>query len=143
VDSVEGEDIRGFDAGTVVFLFTDIEGSTRLWQEQPAAMRDALARHHALLRAAIAGHGGSVFQIVGDGFCAAFGTAQAAVAAALDAQRALDAETWGATGPLRVRMALHAGSAGVQHSDAAAGEYAPGHFVRRFQSLPFLAEGLP
>jgi predicted ATPase/class 3 adenylate cyclase len=122
----EEEEGRGFDAGTVIFLFTDIEGSTRLWQEQPSAMQEALARHHALLRTAITAHGGSVFLVVGDGFCAAFGTAQAAVAAAVGAQRALAAEAWGPTGPLRVRMALHAGPASLQRQDVSAGEYASG-----------------
>jgi predicted ATPase/class 3 adenylate cyclase len=115
-----------FDTSTVVFLFTDIEGSTRLWQEQPVAMKEALARHHELLREAISGQGGSVFLVVGDGFCAAFGTTQAAVAAAVAAQRALSVEPWGPTGPLRVRMAVHAGPAAVGREDVAAGEYASG-----------------
>jgi predicted ATPase/class 3 adenylate cyclase len=124
--TAQGEDVSDLDAGTVVFLFTDIEGSTLLWQKQPSAMRDALAQHHAILRTAIEGHGGSVFQVVGDGVCAAFGTAQRAVAAAVAAQRALAGEAWGATGPLRVRMALHAGPAVSQHRDASAGAYASG-----------------
>jgi class 3 adenylate cyclase len=72
-------------AGTVTFLFTDIEGSTRLWQQHPEPMKDALVRHHALLRQAIEVAGGYVFQIVGDAFCAAFHTASAGVAAALAA----------------------------------------------------------
>src|SRR4051812_26612512 len=98
-------------AGTVTFLFTDIEGSSQLWAEHPEAMQAALARHDALLRAAIEAHGGSVFKTVGDAFHAAFATAVDALLAALDAQRALAAEAWGATGPLRVRMALHSGAA--------------------------------
>ena len=97
--------------GTVTFLFTDIEGSTRLWQQHPAAMKDALVRHHALLQQAIESNDGYVFQIVGDAFCAAFATASRGVAAALAAQRALTGEAWGETGPLRVRMVLHTGSA--------------------------------
>src|SRR5262245_66160577 len=95
--------------GTVTFLFTDIEGSTRRWEQHPEAMRTALARHDALLRAAIEARAGYVFKTVGDAFCAAFSTAPGALAAALDAQRAVQAEEWGAVGPLRVRMALHAG----------------------------------
>ena len=77
--------------GTVSFLFTDIEGSTRLWQAQHDAMGAALARHDDLLRQAIESHGGFVFKTIGDAFCAAFATAPDAVAAALDAQRALTA----------------------------------------------------
>jgi class 3 adenylate cyclase len=60
--------------GTVTFLFTDIEGSTRLWQQHPGQMPAALRRHHALLHAAISAHGGYVFQIIGDAFCGAFHT---------------------------------------------------------------------
>ena len=93
--------------GTVTFLFTDIEGSTRRWEQHPEAMTTALARHDALLRAAIEAHGGYVFKTVGDAFCAAFSTAPDALAAALDAQRAVVAEAWGPVEPLRVRMALH------------------------------------
>jgi class 3 adenylate cyclase len=66
--------------GTVTFLFTDIEGSTRLWEQHPAAMRDALARHDELLRQAIEAHGGHVFKTIGDQFCAAFATAPDAIA---------------------------------------------------------------
>src|SRR5262245_19303923 len=98
-------------SGTVTFLFSDIEGSTRRWEQQPEAMQAALARHDALLRGAIEGQGGYVFKTIGDAFCATFETAQAALAATLAAQRALDAEPWGAVGPLRVRMALHTGAA--------------------------------
>src|SRR5512136_213560 len=93
--------------GTVTFLFTDIEGSTRLWQQHPSEMPAALRRHHALLHEAIAAHGGYVFQIIGDAFCAAFATANDGLNAALDAQRALRDATWGQTGAIRVRMALH------------------------------------
>src|SRR5262249_3077781 len=93
------------------------EGSTRRWEQQPEAMQAALARHDALLRAAIEGHGGYVFKTIGDAFCATFETAQAALAATLAAQRALDAEPWGAVGPLRVRMALHTGAAEERDGD--------------------------
>ena len=100
--------------GTVTFLFTDIEDSTRLWQEHPHAMQTSLARHHAILRQAIKAHNGHVFQIIGDAFCAAFGQAPDALAAALNAQRALHAEIWKKTGPLRVRMGLHSGVAEIR-----------------------------
>jgi len=68
--------------GTVTFLFTDLEGSTRLWDEHPDAMKSALARHDELLRAAVESHGGHVVKTTGDGLHAAFGTADDAVAAA-------------------------------------------------------------
>src|SRR4051794_27082020 len=97
-------------SGTVTFLFTDIEGSTRLWERTPAAMTAALDRHHELLRQAILSHGGYIFQTVGDAFHAAFATAPAAVAAAVTAQRALQAEPWNLPTPLVVRIALHTGA---------------------------------
>src|SRR5947209_10820346 len=104
-------------SGTVTFLFTDIEGSTRRWEEHPAAMRAAVDRHFALLRDAITAHGGHVFRTQGDGLCAAFATAQPALAAALAAQLALHREPWPAGDALRVRMALHTGAAEVQDGD--------------------------
>ena len=97
--------------GTVTFLFTDIEGSTQLWERDRQAMGGAVERHLALLATAIQAHGGIPFKTVGDAMQAAFHTAPAAVAAALAAQRALFAEDWGEIGVLRVRMALHAGEA--------------------------------
>ena len=102
---------------TVTFLFTDIEGSTRLWDESPDVMRPALARHDALLREAIAQNGGETFKTVGDAFCAAFGDAPAAIAAALAAQTALTGETWPTPRPIRVRMALHTGTAEARDDD--------------------------
>src|SRR5687768_13850697 len=104
-------------SGTVTFLFTDLEGSTQRWQQYPTAMGPALARHDRLLRDAISANGGVVFKTVGDAVCAAFATAPAAVAAALTAQRALYSEPWGATGPLRARMALHTGQADAREGD--------------------------
>src|SRR5436190_13370228 len=91
--------------GTVTFLFTDIEGSTRLWATQHDAMQAALASHDALLRQCIEAHSGHVFKTVGDAFCAAFATAVDAVAAALDAQRALQSEKWPDQAAIRARMA--------------------------------------
>ncbi len=103
--------------GTVTFLFTDVAGSTSLWEQHPQAMQRALARHDAILTEAITTHNGVVFKTVGDAFCAAFGTVAAGLNAALTAQRALQAEPWGETGPIRVRMALHAGSAEERAGD--------------------------
>jgi len=91
--------------GTVTFLFTDIEGSTRLWEEDEAAMQRALARHDELLRQAIEAKGGHVFKTVGDAFCAAFPTAPGALEAALEAQRMLHAQSWEQGREIRVRMA--------------------------------------
>ena len=104
-------------SGTVTFLFTDIEGSTRLWEEHPQAMRTALARHDTLLRQAITSSAGVVFKTIGDAFCAAFATAPNALCAALAAQRALIAEPWPDSLVLRVRMALHTGDAELRDED--------------------------
>jgi WD40 repeat protein/class 3 adenylate cyclase len=98
---------------TVTFLFTDIEGSSERWESDTAAMRQALARHDALLRQIIDTNGGEVFKTIGDEFCAAFVDAVDAVAAAEEAQRALLREVPG----LRVRMALHTGEAERRDGD--------------------------
>ena len=103
--------------GTVTLLFTDIEGSTRLWEAQPQAMRTALARHDALLRRCIEDHQGHVFKTVGDAFCAAFHTAADALDAALDAQRTLHREAWPEHAALSVRMALHSGAVEMRDGD--------------------------
>jgi TolB-like protein/class 3 adenylate cyclase/tetratricopeptide (TPR) repeat protein len=103
--------------GTVTLLFTDIEGSTQLWEAHAAAMRAALARHDALLRQCVEGHEGHIFKTGGDAFCAAFHTAPDAVAAALDAQRALGREPWPEGAKLRVRMALHTGAVELRDHD--------------------------
>ena len=99
-------------SGRVTFLFTDVQGSTRLWASHTAAMEQALARHDELMRDVIARHHGYTFSIAGDSFGAAFESCAAAVAAALDAQTALLGDPWTELpGPLRVRMGLHAGTA--------------------------------
>ena len=104
--------------GTVTFLFTDIEGSTKLWEHSPESMRAALTRHDAILREAIEGQGGFVFKMVGDAFCAAFPTALDALGSALAAQRALFSEEWGTEiGALRARMALHTGATEERDGD--------------------------
>src|ERR687886_798253 len=103
--------------GTITFLFTDIEGSTTRWEHQPTAMQHALARHDALLRQTIEQHGGHVFKTVGGAFYAAFATAPDALDAALAAQQVLQHEAWGEVGPLRVRMALHTGTADERDGD--------------------------
>jgi class 3 adenylate cyclase len=104
--------------GTVTFLFTDIEGSTRLWERDSSAMRSALARHDEVLRSAIESSGGHVFKTMGDAFCAAFPTAPDALEVALSTQRALLVDEEGSeAGPLLVRMALHTGAAEEREGD--------------------------
>ena len=103
--------------GTVTFLFTDVEGSTRLWEAHRAAMQQALARHDALLRQCIEGHGGHVVKSVGDGVCAAFVSATDALEASIAAQQVLAAEPWPEPVRIRVRMALHSGPAELRDGD--------------------------
>jgi len=103
--------VANLPTGTVTFLFTDIEGSTGLWERYPEAMSLALSRHDEILRAVIGANNGRVVKTAGDGFHAVFSTATEALEAALEAQRALLSEEWAETGPLRVRMALHTGAA--------------------------------
>lgn len=98
-------------AGTATFMFTDIEGSTLLWDTYPEQMGDALMRHDHLVRAAIEGASGRVFATGGDGFGAIFTSAADAVNAALDLQRSLLVEPWPDSVDLRVRIGLHAGDA--------------------------------
>src|SRR6266699_2070785 len=106
-------------SGTITFLFTDIEGSTKLWEDQPDTMRLSLARHDALLRAAIETNGGTVFKTMGDAFCAAFSTAPQALEAALTAQKSLHQVKAGVGSDLmlKVRMALHTGAAEQREGD--------------------------
>ena len=103
--------------GKITFLFTDVEGSTSLWERMPKAMSEALSCHDEILRTVIEAHSGHVFKTVGDAFHATFSAAPDALEAALEAQRALLNETWDLTGPLRVRMALHTGAAEERDGD--------------------------
>jgi predicted ATPase/class 3 adenylate cyclase len=103
-------------AGTITFLFTDLEGSTRLWEQFPDDMRQALERHDAILRGAIEGSGGRIVKTTGDGMMAVFEYAAEAAAASLAAQRALATERWSSITP-RVRMGLHAGPAEQRGGD--------------------------
>jgi predicted ATPase/class 3 adenylate cyclase len=100
-----------YPSGTVAFLFTDIEGSTRLWETNQQAMHAAVERHVELLQESIAAQDGVLFKIVGDAIQAAFPTVPRSIAAAVAAQAALRREDWGDIGLLRVRMAIHAGEA--------------------------------
>ena len=98
----------GRPSGTVTFLFTDVEGSTRRWESDAEGMRSALADHDDVLRAAIEGHAGWLFKHTGDGVVAAFGSARAGLDAAVEAQRAL---------VLPVRMGIATGEAEQRGDD--------------------------
>jgi DNA-binding NarL/FixJ family response regulator/class 3 adenylate cyclase len=105
-----------FPSGTVTFLFTDIEDSTKLWEQHPQEMLVAHARHNQILREAIESNNGYVFQIIGDAFCAAFHTAGDAIRAAVKCQIALQSEKW-ENAQIKVRMGIHTGKAEVQAAD--------------------------
>jgi predicted ATPase/class 3 adenylate cyclase len=103
-------------SGTVTFLFTDIQGSTKLWEQHPKAMGAALRQHDELLRTVIEDNNGRVFKTVGDAFCAAFDETSHALSAAHIAQTAVLVQDWGET-PIRIRIALHTGAAEARNED--------------------------
>jgi predicted ATPase/class 3 adenylate cyclase len=123
-------------SGMVTFLFTDIEGSTPLWEREPDQMRLALARHDAVLRMTIANHGGHAYKKIGDAFQAAFALPAQAVAAALAAQRALVEQPWETSDPVRVRMGLHIGSAVADGND-----YSTTHTLNRVARIMSCGHG--
>jgi predicted ATPase/class 3 adenylate cyclase len=102
---------------TLAFLFTDIEGSSRLWEQYRQRMTDALERHDAILREAVESSNGQVVKTTGDGFMVVFASAADGVSACLKAQHELASAAWGETGALRVRMALHVGEAARRNGD--------------------------
>jgi predicted ATPase/class 3 adenylate cyclase len=116
VQLIEGSPTVSLPGGTLIFLFTDIEGSSAMWERDSPGMMRALNRHNTIIRQAIEAQGGHIFKTVGDAFYAAFVIATDALEAAVKAQQLLAAEPWQDVGPLRVRMALHAGAA-VQRDD--------------------------
>jgi predicted ATPase/class 3 adenylate cyclase len=99
------------------FLFTDIEGSTRLWEQSQDAMREALAEHDRIVGRVIAEHRGRVFKTVGDAFCAVFDAVDDAARAAIALQQALARAAWPTAAPLRVRVAIHRGPAEERAGD--------------------------
>jgi len=105
------------DQTILTYLFSDLESSTRLWEEHPEAMHPALARHDAILRDAVEGANGTVVKTTGDGMMAVFSSPADAVAAGLAAQRGLRDEAWEQTGPLRVRMGMHVGESQARAGD--------------------------
>jgi class 3 adenylate cyclase len=104
-------------SGTVTFLFSDVQDSTRLWERDSSAMELALRRHDEILRASIGAHTGYVFSTAGDAFCAAFQEAASATSAAAAAQESLRQETWPAGTEIAVRMGLHTGTADERDGD--------------------------
>ncbi len=102
---------------TLAYWFSDLEASTRLWEEHPEAMHGALARHDAILRQAVEDTGGSVVKTTGDGLMAVFDEPVDAVTAGVRAQQNLDSDPWPDTGPLRVRIGIHIGEAQPRAGD--------------------------
>jgi class 3 adenylate cyclase len=96
--------------GTVTFLFTDIEGSTKIAQEYAESIQNVLKQHNSILLNAVKSNNGFVFKTFGDAFCCAFQSADEALKAAAEAQRNLFAEKWEKT-VIKVRMGIHSGSA--------------------------------
>jgi predicted ATPase/class 3 adenylate cyclase len=123
-------------SGTVTFLFTDIEGSTRLAQQYPDRWEAVRAHHHAILQSTVEANNGYVFQIIGDAFCAAFHTASDALHAAIDGQHRLQTEVWGDM-PIKVRMGIHTGEAELQ----AKGDYHGYLAMSRVQRLMSAGHG--
>jgi predicted ATPase/class 3 adenylate cyclase len=122
-------------SGTVTFLFTDIEGSTKLAQQFPDAMPVLLARHNQILHQSIEEHNGYVFQVVGDSFAAAFHSAGDALNAAVNAQQILYHEVW-KPAIIKVRIGIHTGAARLQidSNDNAYSGYATIAFTQRIMS---------
>ena len=109
--------MNDFPTGTVTFLFTDIEGSTKLAQQYPGEMPGLLARHHEILKQSIQAQNGYIFQNDGDSLAVAFHSAEESLNAALNAQQLLQEEAW-LPAPIKVRMGIHTGTA--QRNDASA-----------------------
>ncbi|HUF37473.1 MAG TPA: adenylate/guanylate cyclase domain-containing protein [Anaerolineales bacterium] len=104
-------------SGTITFMFTDLEDSTKLWENHPATMQSALARHDEIFSHAIRDHAGEIVKTTGDGFHAAFDSPANALTAAIAAQTTLAAETWDRIEALRVRIGIHTGEAVYRSGD--------------------------
>ena len=102
---------------TLAYWFSDLESSTRLWEEYPEAMHDALARHDAIIRGAVEASNGTVVKMTGDGLMAVFDLPADAVSAGVRAQSELEGEPWEETEPLRVRIGIHVGEAQPRAGD--------------------------
>ena len=101
--------MKNIPSGTITFLFSDIEGSTQRWEEDRVSMQSAFNRQEEIMRTAMQNHGGYVYKMIGDAFQVAFSSAPAALAASLEAQRAMQTATWDDSAPIKVRIALHTG----------------------------------
>src|SRR4051794_37683246 len=134
-NSGNARDLVVLPSGTVTLLFTDIEGSTRAWENDEATMAKVVAQHDDVLRDAIESCGGCVFKTVGDAFHAVFTDAAAAVVAAAVVQRRVFAEQWPSGSRLRVRCALHTGVCELRDGDYF------GQTVNRVARLESIAHG--
>ena len=135
--SPEGDDPRKSKIHLATFLFTDIEGSSKLWEHEPQKMKVALQRHHEILQKAILSNGGEVFQIIGDVFCAAFPTVLSTLSSSVAAQQELHREQWDLPFPIRVRMGIHTGEAERKLD----GDYASGPTLNRVARILSAAHG--
>jgi predicted ATPase/class 3 adenylate cyclase len=124
--------------GIVTFLFTDIQGSTSLWERNPDLMANALQMHNSVLRQAVQANRGIVFKVVGDAFQVAFASPTNALNAAITAQRGLASAPWNELGPLKVRMGLHAGEAEL---DSGSDEYLVSHTKNRVARIMSAGHG--
>lgn len=125
-------------SGTVTFLFTDIEGSTKLAWEYPQSWEPARARHHDILRRAIDANNGFVFQIIGDAFCAAFHKPWDALRAAIESQQDLQGERWGEVA-IRTAECLAAVAAGTGQAAGAILLAGGAHALRQAIGIPLSA----
>jgi predicted ATPase/class 3 adenylate cyclase len=115
--ALDGGSFSAIPTGIVTFLFSDIEGSTVRWEREAALMRDAVRRHDAIMRLAIANARGHIFKTIGDAFCVAFHAPADAVAAAIEAQCMLAAADFTAVDGIRVRIAIHLGASDERDGD--------------------------
>jgi class 3 adenylate cyclase len=116
-DTVQASSARSLPTGTVTFAFTDIEGSTERWDSDRAGMLQAVRRHDDVMRSVLAETSGTVFKTVGDAFCVAFARPEDAIPAMLAAQRALAGEDFSAVDGVRIRAAIHTGTADERDGD--------------------------
>jgi len=125
----------GIPTGTVTFFFSDVEGSTRLWQAHPDDMGTALRRHDEILRTSIESNDGYVFSLAGDQFVAAFHRVPDALAAAKAVQQAVEQEAWPDPTPIKVRIGIHVGVAEERDNDYF------GHVLNRTARIVSAAHG--
>src|SRR5512135_1518190 len=122
-------DSDALPTGTVTFLFTDIEGSTKLAQQYPDELPGLLSRHNEILTESARLYHGYIFRTMGDAFCVAFHSAPEALYAAVRAQQALHGEAW-TPAPIRVRMGIHTGRAVLQDNSEYQGYLTLSHTQR-------------